>query len=355
MAGTNSLEIEIHHLFQEGASTEYVCRELIGKYEKNEILSPSEIEGLSHFLITCGKFDLLKNLYIKCIQKNKISTFPVGFFVEALLKQNKNISDEVIDICNSILEQQAFNPTALQSSHVKSFSVQVSQELQMLQKKFAEDRLLQKNKLIEELNNFRQANLQDQEEDVLQKLLRLFPQDLDIKHLKSAHLEKKADDILAKVISKKQLIKPKSNFDNKPETLQFIDEMKSNILKVADKVQNSSPEQLYNLAILAFQFELYDLSADLLLRAPETEARQWLLAESYLEAGRHLDLLKIVDQLEKEESSSTEVPFGAIYLKAIAYHGLGQKDMAIRLMESILAVVPSYRAADSLIHEWRNS
>lgn len=354
MAGTNSLEIEIHNLFQEGTSTEFVSRELVAKYEKMEVLSPSEIEGLSHFLITCGRFDLLKKLYIKCVQRSKITGFPTGFLVEALYRQNKPLDDRVINLCEQIIEKQSYEPTSLQQPLIKAFSVQVAKELKEIQKNYTADRLRQKTKLIEQLNHFRQTQLPEQEESILQQLTKFYPQDLEIGLLKQAHLEKKADDILARVIAKRVVSKPKSSLDKNSANEEFLSEMQTNIIKISDQLSQSQPDQLYNLAILAFQFELYDACLKVLSSAPETHARNWLRAEALLESGRHLELLQLIEQLEKQDQQSTDTVFGATYLKAIAYHGLGQKELAIRLMESILQVVPFYRSAEALLVEWKS-
>lgn len=354
MAGTNSLEIEIHNLFQEGASTEFVSRELVAKYEKHEVLSPSEIEGLSHFLITCGRFDLLKKLYIKCIHRSKISLFPVGYLIEAITKQNKPITDQVIDICDAIIAKQPFETTALQSPQIKLFSVQVATELREMQKNYSDDRLKQKTRLIEQLNHYRVAQLPEQEEAVLQQLTKLYPQDLEIGLLKQAHLEKKADDILERVISKRVFSKAKSSLARDATTTEFLDEMDKNILKIAAELQQTQPDQLYNLAILSFQFELYNTCIKVLEKAPETAAINWLRAEALMEAGRFLDLLHIVEFLETQAHLSADSAFGVTYLKAIAYHGLGQKELALSLMESILKIVPFYRSAEALIIEWRS-
>lgn len=354
MAGTNSLELEIHNYFQEGTSTEYVSRELVAKYERMEVLSPSEIEGLSHFLIASGRFDLLKKLYEKCVARGKISLFPTGFLIEALLKQNKPITDQAISVCEDIIEKQPFEASALQHGYVKFFSVQVAKEHKEIQKNYTEARLRQKTRLIEQLNHFRTAQLHEQEELVLQQLTKFFPQDLEIGLLKQAQLEKKADDILARVISKRVFAKPKTSIEKSTEHEEFLKEMQTNILKIADDLLTRQPDQLYNLAILAFQFELFEVCLNVLEKAPETSARDWLRAEALLEAGKFLELIHLTEYLEGKESHSTDTVFAVTYLKAIAYHGLGQKDLAIRLMEGILQVVPYYRSADALLVEWRS-
>ena len=355
MAGTNSLEIEIHSLFQEGASIEYVCRELIAKYEKNEVLSPSEVEGLCHFLMSSGHFDLLKEFLINCITKDKINFFPVGFFIESSVLMHDYLTDEIIDVAESIIEKQDFESSSLQSQLVQTFSTKVAREKTEIQKNYLQDRLGKKTRLIEQLNHYRQHQLIDQEESVLQQLTKLYPQDLEVGLLKQAHLEKKADEILNRVISRKTLTRPKSGSQKTPENKDFIEDFEKNIIKVSNEIYKTYPDQLYNLAILAFQFELYESCLKILDRAPRTNARDWLKAEALSEAGRFLDLLKLLENLEEEGSDNHELAFGVAYLKAIALHGLGQKDMAIKLLENIQQMVPFYRSSEALLQDWKTS
>ena len=59
--------------------------------------------------------------------------------------------------------------------------------------------------------------------------------------------------------------------------------------------------------------------------------------------------------IEKTMTGTPDATYGALYLKAQAYFGLGQKEMAIQLLESLSAKVHSYRSTEALIHEWKNS
>lgn len=354
MAGTNSLEIEIHTLFQEGNSVDFVCQELISKYEKNEALSSLETEGIGHFLITCGRFDLLQSFLLKCVKRSKIGQFPLGIAAEAMDRQNMNISQNDIKTFEYVISQQPFEPTTLQSKIIPTFSVDIQKNIQSLPTKYNQERQNQKNRLIEQLNQHRIYQLHDQEETTLNLLMKLFPNDLEVGLLKQAHLERKADDILSRIISQKNLAKPKNVMTPHPETQKFIQEFELQLDQVIEKIKAESPDQLYNLAILTYQFDLFEKTLKILELCPETEARDWLMAETFLECHRYLDLLKLVEKIENHHSTNSESTYGSIYLKALAYYGLGQKDSAIRLLESLANAVSGYRSTEALLQEWKN-
>ena len=360
MAGTNSLEIEIHSLFQEDSSVDYVCRELVSKYERNDTLSAAEIEGLGYFLIVAGRFDLLQSLLVKSVRRSKLAKFPVGIAVEAVEAQGNQLSDDDIIFFNSLINFQTDESTSLQSNTIQNFSLTINKKLAQYNTDWQAERLQLKTKLIEQLNQHRIYQLQEQEERTLNQLVKFFPQDMEIGLLKQAHLERKADDILSRVISQKNLAKPRSvsatsALGSSKESQEFIQDVENKIKGLIPTIAAQSPEQLYNLAILSFQFEMFELVLEILSQAPETESRDWLRAETLAECGRYLDLLKTLEELEKKTSANAEATFGATYLRALAYYGLGQKDYAISLLESLAARVPFYRSTEALLHEWKNS
>lgn len=356
MAGNNSLELEINTLFQEGNTLEIICAEIISKYEKSDVLSPSEVESISHFLTTAGRIDLLFTFYLKCLRRESLSDFPWGSFAEAYKENESQLSDDLIDIIEISLQESKNYENAAKSATLVNTIPVLSTYLTTKKNEFEIDRLQTKTKLISQLNHNRLYQLSEQEEQTLQQLIKIFPQDNEVKLLHQAHLEKKADEILARVrtpASKKYSRKVIESVSK--ETEDFVLELKKHINALADRLQTEEPEQIYNLSMLALQFGLFDLSLELINKAPKTFAGEWLKAEILFESSRFLDLLKHLETLEKEMTYTPEATYGAIYLKAQSYYGLGQKEIAIQLLESLSAKVPSYRSTEALIHEWKNS
>ena len=356
MAGNNSLELELNTLFQAGNTLEIICSEIISKYEKSDVLSPSEVESLSHFLTTAGRIDLLFRFYLKCLRKEALPDFPWGSFAQAYKENESQLSEGLIDIIeNSFKSIQNFENASKSPILVNAIPA-LSNYLITNKNEFTVERLQIKTKLIAQLNHNRLYQLVEQEEQALQQLVKIFPNDNEVKLLHQAHLEKKAEDILARIRTpaskkySKKIIETVS-----VETEEFITKLRLHIIVLANRLQTEEPEQIYNLTMLALQFDLYELSLELVNKAPKTLASEWLKAEILFESARFLDLLKHIENLEKNMTYTPEATYGAVYLKAQAYFGLGQKEIAIQLLESLSAKVPSYRSTDALIHEWKNS
>ncbi|MFZ3230322.1 MAG: hypothetical protein WA160_08965 [Pseudobdellovibrio sp.] len=355
MAGNNNLELEIHSLFMEGSTPDHICNEILSKYEKSDVLSPAESEGLSHFFISAGRIDLLFKFYLNSLRRNSISSFPWGYFAKALIQQRGKIPDEVLDLIDLALQNQSIDTSAYKVPELISFLPQIAQSEKNIIEEFEISQLEVKNKLISQLNHNRLYQLHDQEELALNQLIKNFPNDPEVRILHQAHLEKKADDILSRVRSQiKRSPTLVAKVPNSPETDEFIEKLISKIQLLALQYQNTFPEQIYNLALLCMNFELYDFSFVLLNQAPETMAGEWLKAEILFENGRFLDLLKHIENLEKKMTTTPESTYGAIYLKAQAYYGLGQTEMAIQMLESLSQARPSYRSTEALLHQWRS-
>jgi hypothetical protein len=361
LAGTTSLELEIINLHREGRGLDYVCQELYSKIERSDAISSAEINNVVHFLQLAGRFDLIKILFINSLRKSKFGLLPVGLMADIHLKITPGaVSDADIEffenhIYQLVQDSTAIEETILNSDFLNSISLRAKKSTMDYRANYIEKRKLQKGQLVEQLNKFKIYNLSEQEEQTLQQIIRLFPDDVEVKLIQQAHLEKKADAILNRINSRNSLSKKTFSRLGSPEENKTRDHFSDLLISLADKVKTQSPDQLYNLAILAFQLELFEPALIFINDSPPTAARDWLKAEILLEAERFLDLLKHVEELEKDQLTDSDSVYGATYLKALAYHGLGQTNIGLQLLEQISHVHPNYRSTDALIVEWKNS
>lgn len=355
MAGNNSLELEIHSLFMQGSTPDHICNEILSKYSKTDILSPTEAEGISHFFITLGRFDLLFSFYLSALRRNALGVFPWGYFAWATKEQFGEIPDDLIDLIDFGLPVQTGDKSAHRVPELHESIPQLAVKLAENRQLYELDQLQLKIKLIGQLNHNRLYQLHEQEEQSLKQLVKNFPTDQEVRLLHQAHLEKKADEILSRVRAhRKTSVRSLKKDARNQDTEDFVQKLSTQVKALSVHYQTAAPEQIYNLALLCMSFELFDLSLELLSQAPETFAGEWLKAEILFESGRFLDLLKHIEHIEKKMTTTPESTYGAIYLKAQAYYGLGQKEIAIQMLESLSQTRPSYRSAEALLHQWRS-
>ncbi len=354
----NSLEIAIHNLFQENASTEFVCRELLSKYDKNEIISSDELESLSHFFISIGQIELLKKFYLRCLRLKKINQLPIGFLAEMLQKNQTDWNESTVAFFDYLIQVSKEESTYLKSNLLSYYFNEIPKKIAEAHQKFKESQLELKKQLIEQLSKNRIYQLSDQEENVLKQLVRLFPHDIEIGILKQAHLERKADQILSKFSNQKDLNNykfkshPYKQGSAETQAIEMVEFQIRNILKSDTDKNQQLKAEFYNLAIFTFQINLFELTLEVLERCPENKSSLWLKAETLFECGRHLDLLKLIEKLESDSDYTADDASGAIYLKALAYHGLGQTELAQRFLSALAQNVPNYRSTEAYLQEW---
>ena len=161
MAGNNSLELEINTLFQEGHSFEIICAEIISKYEKSDVLSPSEVESISHFLTAAGRIDLLFRFYLKCLIKDSLSDFPWGSFAQAYIENESKLSETLIDIMDQFFATIKNFENAAKSPTLVNAIPEVSDYLANKKNEFEAIQLKLKSKLITQLNHNRLYQLSE--------------------------------------------------------------------------------------------------------------------------------------------------------------------------------------------------
>lgn len=355
MAGHNSLELEIHNMHQRGYTLDAICGEVLAKYEKNDVISPLEAESVSHFFLTAGRIDLLFRFYSKCLKKNSLGMFPWGNLVEAVIQFQPEIPELLIDLIEMGLQAHPEEQSSYKSPTLLNLIPSLQNKVGTLRKQFDIEKLQLKAKLMSQLNHNRLYQLTEQEEQTLYQLTKIFPTDIDVKLLYQAHLEKKAEEIFLRVKNPRNQSQPPRRIfiEDHPDAQEFIQKLDQVLTQLTARLKIEAPEQIYNLAILAMQFELFDLSLKVLKQAPQNIATDWLKAEMLFESGRHLELLKHIEMIENQVAQTSDFTYGAIYLKAQAYFGLGQKEIAIRLLESLSDKVPNYRSTQALLHEWK--
>jgi len=360
LAGSTSLELEITSLHREGHGLDYVCQELFSKYDRTDAISFNEINGVFHFYQKAGRPDLALKLFANGVRRNKFGAIPIGLLAD-LLDSTPDYAVDDSDI--QFFEMHAFQliqvsnileESILQSELFDRISLRTNRAKQDYKEQYQEKRKLQKSRLIEQLNKYRVYNLPEQEQNALKQLLQLYPQDVEVKLLQQAFLEKKADEILRRVQSR-HVLKPNASDLYTKEDEATRAKFAASLTLLAARVKEESPDQMYNLAVLAFQLELFEPALHFINDCPKSASKEWLKAEILLEGKRYLDLLQHVESIEKEFLTDSDAVYGANYLKALAYHGLGQTNMGLQLLEQISAVHPNYRSTDALIIEWKTS
>ncbi len=202
--------------------------------------------------------------------------------------------------------------------------------------------------LYEELQTWKSQRLREQELKVLARLKKKFPQDIDIERDQRIFKENQALEKLQNRIRNQRGHSRQLDFPVVVETLP--EAFKQSLQKAGEE----NPSTFYDLALLCCFIEDWNYAFHMVRQAHESQHRDWLEVEILLKLERFVDVLQALVTIESRWAQDSETFFGTAYARSLAFYGLGKKERAIEVLESLLASRPTYRQAAELVVIWRN-
>jgi hypothetical protein len=135
----------------------------------------------------------------------------------------------------------------------------------------------------------------------------------------------------------------------RPEAKEKYEQIAQAMVKQSER----EPLSAYDIAISLRFMGLPQEALRALHHSPPRPGALWLELDLLVETERFVEVLDKAKTLERKFSRDPEASFSAGYARAIALHGLGQKDEAKILLEGIVKVRPNYRSAHSLLMKWK--
>lgn len=340
-----SLELEIKHLLAQEESLEKVIEQVVQTAEnEGDEIGYDQVLTLCRFLWHAQAHSALINFVFKNWQ-NLNFKIPWEYFTEAL---SSRMTPELAEILWEGIDQESATNLACKSQGLDAFFPEMKQKRADLRIEAIKSSEIYKEELLEELQTFRVQQMVEQEKKTLQKLLRLFPNDTSLKQQSSDFRERNALEVINRISPiRKSLEKDEPRADE--NTIKAQEAWG----RCLEKLSKDQPELSYEIAIAAFFMGLYEISLSILNSAPDSEALLWFRCELYLKNHRYVDLLQSIAQLEVQLAANSETFFATAYYRAQAFWGLGQKHLAIEVMEGLLAARPNYRMGVVLLNHWR--
>jgi tetratricopeptide (TPR) repeat protein len=345
---------EIHKLLIEGLTLEECSRVFLLRWRHIEP-SFKDLEAFSIFMIQGGlNASLVK--FLAEIASNQNQKIPWGHFVESLYYATPAIPEKLKRaIIDGASEQKSVDH--LTRSHMLDHfdeSLVIARQSKMSKiKALLEEK---KRKLLEEVDLLRSQGLESEEEKLIAKLRLMYPKDEIILALEAKSRERKAFGL---VIDRREREKRRiANLYNSekinPDTRNALDLISKSMMANLKNSDGEHREELQqDFAIAQLMWENYDAALSFLDNEKLSLANFWLRQELLI-ASRNFSLaLDELDRVEKQINTDPEVTFAAIYLRAQALWGLGEKNKALKMMEELIGLRPDYRSAIHLRDYWR--
>lgn len=349
LRSNTSLELEIQALLLHHQTADLAADALLKKYE-NENLKLNEMESICQFLLSSGFYYSLVRFLISKLKK-KIA-IPWAYFAEALFRSGIVLNSKT----KEALFQGAQEWNALPELARSYLLHHEYPELRDLKKAISEEQKQSLQKIRKDLLNqaelMQSQNLYQDEEKVIAQLALLFPNDPEILTKRADLRQRLAGEIIAK--------KPKPKNKLFVPEFEILDAESRKILEcliqsmhqalAEDTSESRLPE---DFAIALLILEDPQAALEIVSYARPSISRDWLLAELYSASRRFVDLLNHLTWLEATYGQDPECLFSVQYLRSKAYWGLNQKNKAIEILEGMVATRPHYRAAHSLLNQWK--
>ncbi len=348
------IEIEIHQQLSTNLSLDEVINHLVKNYSDSNLNRP-ELESLSTFFLLTGYHFTLAQFLVRCLERGL--NIPWPHFCEALFKSTPAIPETIKSaIIHGAREQYQLEELA-RVSYLDHFDDKLPLLRQKRPQFHAESFRLRKEELIATLEMLQAQGLHAEEDRLLEKLNKIFPNSDEAKDF-SARKQKKRNIELV------QEIKTTRNRWIPIPAFQKVEDETARLLLLIENSMNTALEQFpkselaHDFAIAHIQWENYSSAlkfTDSAIQRNEPGIRglQWLRLEILFNLRRFIDILTEVTVLEPLWTDDPELTLSLLYMKARCLWELSRKQQAIEIMESICIVRPSFRSARILLAEWR--
>lgn len=358
-------EQEVRRLFSETSNIERIKLDLEKFYESiihpQNIFTESPLPKLNdhdkielqrsflNFLLSSGQtYDLMEWIFKEF--ENSEDKIPCDILAEAVARNLGYFPYEVAELIVNISKQNGSFLSLIGTQTLDTFEPDIKLERSQQRNRMTQNLEQQKQKWLQELEVLHTQRLIEQEAKLMSKLECVYPADADIERHRQSADELQAFEVLSKhgISSRLRLNKRGLDFKDSEDDLSAKTSMYQKLLTLA----GAHPEWTYDICIAAHTMQLDELALELIEQVEEFAAKDWLKAECFLSSKKYLLLLDYLPGLEKKYATDPECFYACTYLRAQAFFGLGQKNLAMQAISSILQSRPNYRAVEILMKVW---
>ncbi len=345
-----NIEEEINQLLIEEREPSSIADLLFQKILLNDEKLDSENNNkFLFFLMRSGRSDLILQFYQFNIQ-NKKFYWNRAYFIYGLIKAYPNLDEELVEIIKSSLEINQNDQHWIEASRTK-IADKYFPKLKIVRRKLKEfyKRKYEKKReeLLHKFDLFRSQQLIEPAKEVLKRLEKTFPRDIELKRISYSFSQLDAEAVFEKYKTKKKgtFSKPK----NDPDVEMARQALEKNLITDLEKYSN----EYQDLVILCLFIESYECALNILKKSQTDFKNVWLYVEILIKNKRYLEVLHILPIIEKQLSDDPETFSSSTYCRAICFWNLGEKSSALEVLESLINSRPNYRSAEVLYQEWQ--
>lgn len=346
--GMETIELKIRTLLNEGLTSADIVVQLSDRLLDPEI-KDADRHALFAFIMNAGMDRHFLNIVRQCL----VAKTPLSWsmFIEVLARQGQTPSPFVMEAFFKGAKRQGMENEIILARSWDTWDKRFAERREDLIQDLAQKARKQIDSLKEKLQFLRDQRMVEQEQDVLQLLMKLAPEDPEVKQEHQQFSERWARHMIS---NKGTLPSPEERMLERWTSPLNAEEQKwiQFQLEEIKTITERNPDSSYDFALFLGFMEAFAEGQQALQKAPSSEAKDWLNVEFLVEARRFIEALDELNNLEAKYGDNSETTFAVSYLRAKSYHGLGQSSDAMEVLKSLINLRPHYRAAQSLLLQW---
>ena len=316
--------------------------------QKTFMKKPEDFLGICRFMYRSGLHTMLIQTTIDRLKTQK--TAPWIFIINILDNCEITVSKKIQRMfLNGLIEQDqvpyALTCCSWDQNHPEWVKLKMNEINRIHREKNS-----QFVQLMEDLAFIKSQGLLKKEEEILKQLRKLAPDNPDINEKWVRFKEKWGRHIIEE--KKRKSLKDHHSYVSiasvDSRELQQVESIVQSIQKLVVKY----PQIRYNMALMLFFIGYPKFAVQMLENHLHSTSAKWLYADLLLHSKSYLNCLSFLDVMEKENEAQPETVFALTYMRAKAYHGLGEKKKAKGILTELLKVRPNYRLAHYLLEQW---
>jgi hypothetical protein len=351
----NDLELKIQDYLQQLGSVELTADALVKELEYSS-LPFSQFQTLARFLHLAGFHATLVDLITRKLGDG--SATPWAHYADSLVlalraagPDNQIPIDVAKNLISGALSENALSELS-RTSVLDAFETELPEEREKRRNLAKILKAHHRESLLDQLQLLKSQQLFDQEEEILHQFQNEFPDDSvletvwrDFKDRKAqAYLSRRSDRGTAQANPTR--LPPEVKDPEVEKTLEIISSQMKQLAQM-------DPSLRSDFALAHIFWDSQSEAAQILEADLTAPSSAWLRCEALTQSHRYVELLMLIEELQKLESTDPEISFACSYFRAQALWGLGRKVEALQMMEGLVQLRPQYRSASALLDEWK--
>ncbi len=346
-------ELVLRDLLRQQKDSTIVADRVLAMLESEDLnFSEDSVQTVSQFLFRSGFYNALVQFVVRNLRRPRFK-IPWYFFLEALARGmaegQERLPGPLVEAILAGVEEDKAQREALQATTMLRFLPQMKTWAGSEEADFQSFAKQRREDLIQQISTLQTARLYEKAHALIEQLLTLFPNDSEILNLREEAIQHRALETLQRRSRKRSEALPTWE-ESDPDEDIILGAIGQSLYQASLTI----PHLSFDLAVAAQMFDDWATALRILNHSEPSFANDWFRLECLMALRRFIEALDWIVYLEVNYAYNPDTASGVQLGRAKCYWGLGERHMALEILENLLDARPSHSQAGALLNVWRN-